>query len=39
VATAQFFPTFAGAAAIYLCMTLPTGWAIGALERRVAVKR
>lgn len=34
-----FFPAFVGAAFIYLCMTLPTGWAIGAIERRVAVKR
>lgn len=34
-----FFPAFLGAAAIYLAMTLPTGWAIGAIERRVAVKR
>lgn len=39
IETAQFFPAFLGAAAVYLAMTLPTGWAIGFVERRVAVKR
>jgi glutamate transport system permease protein len=36
---AQPIPIFLGAAAGYLVLTLPSGWAIGWIERRVAIKR
>ena len=39
VETAEFFPVFLGAAIGYLLLTIPSGWAIGAIERRVAVRR
>lgn len=38
-ATARPIPVFLGAAAAYLVLTLPSGWAVGAIERRVAIKR
>ena len=37
--TARPFPVFAGAALAYLVLTLPSGFLVGALERRVAIKR
>jgi glutamate transport system permease protein len=37
--TAEFFPVFLGAAIGYLLLTIPSGWAIGGIERRVAVRR
>ena len=37
--TAQFIPAFLGAAAAYLVLTIPSGFATGWLERRVAIKR
>jgi glutamate transport system permease protein len=37
--TAQPIPVFLGAAAAYLLLTLPSGFLVGAIERRVAVKR
>jgi glutamate transport system permease protein len=39
IASAEFFPTFIAAAVGYLLLTLPSGWAIGWIERRVAVRR
>lgn len=39
IANADFFPAFLAAATIYLAMTLPSGWAIGRIERRVAIHR
>ena len=39
VATAEFFPVFIGAAIAYLLLTIPSGWAVGAIERRVGVRR
>ena len=39
VESAEFFPAFLGAAVGYLLLTLPSGWAVGAIERRVAVRR
>jgi len=39
IANADFFPAFLAAATIYLAMTLPAGWAIGRIERRVAIRR
>jgi glutamate transport system permease protein len=39
ISTAEFFPAFLAAATIYLVMTLPSGWLLGVIERRVAVKR
>lgn len=38
-ATARPIPVFAGAAVAYMFLTLPTGWAVGWVERRVAIKR
>ena len=38
-ATAQVIPVFLGAAVAYLLLTIPSGLAIGALERRVAIRR
>jgi glutamate transport system permease protein len=38
-ATARPIPVFLGAAAAYVVLTLPSGWAVGAIERRVAIKR
>lgn len=38
-ATAQVIPVFLAAALSYLVMTLPSGVLVGALERRVAIKR
>jgi len=32
-------PIFAGAAVAYLILSLPAGWVLGLLERRVAIKR
>lgn len=32
-------PIFLGAVVIYLVLTIPCGWAVGAIERRVAFKR
>jgi glutamate transport system permease protein len=37
--TARPVAVFAGAAVAYLILALPAGWAVGALERRVAIKR
>lgn len=37
--TARAIPVFLGAAAGYLLLTLPSGWGLGWLERRVAIKR
>lgn len=37
--TAQFVPAYLGAAAAYLMLTIPSGFATGWLERRVAIKR
>jgi glutamate transport system permease protein len=37
--TAQFIPAFLGAAACYLILTIPSGFATGWLERKVAIKR
>ncbi|HEX2042957.1 MAG TPA: amino acid ABC transporter permease [Acidimicrobiales bacterium] len=37
--TARPLAIFAGAAVAYLILALPAGWAVGALERRVAIKR
>lgn len=37
--TARAIPVFAGAAAAYLLMTIPSGLAWAALERRAAIKR
>ena len=38
-ATARPIPVFLGAAIAYLLLTIPSGFAFGALERRVAIKR
>lgn len=38
-ATAQPVAAFIGAAVGYLILALPAGWGVGALERRVAIKR
>ena len=38
-ATARPIPVFLGAAVAYVILTLPSGWAVGAIERRVAIKR
>lgn len=37
--TARAIPVFLGAAAAYLLLTLPSGFAVGALERRLAIRR
>ena len=37
--TAQFIPAYLGAAAAYLMLTVPSGFATTWLERRVAIKR
>ena len=37
--TAQPIPVFLGAAVAYVLLAVPTGWASGLLERRVAIKR
>ncbi len=37
--TAQPIPAFLGAAVAYVILAVPTGWAAGLLERRVAIKR
>jgi len=37
--TAQFIPAFLGAATAYLVVTIPSGYATGWLERKVAIKR
>ena len=37
--TAQPIAAYTGAGAAYLLLTLPTGWLLGAIERRVAFKR
>lgn len=39
VETAQAVAVFAGAALAYLALTLPTGLAVGIIERRVAIRR
>jgi glutamate transport system permease protein len=39
IATAEFFPAAIAVATIYLAITLPSGWVLGAIERRVAVRR
>ena len=39
IQSAEFFPAFLGAAVGYLVLTLPSGWALGWIERRVAVRR
>jgi len=38
-ATARFIPAYLGAAAAYLILTIPSGYATSRLERRVAIKR
>ena len=37
--TVRFVPIYLGAAVAYLLLTLPSGWAVGWLEDRVAIKR
>ena len=37
--TAQFVPSFVGAALAYLALTLPSGQVVGWLERKLAIKR
>jgi glutamate transport system permease protein len=37
--TAQFIPAYLGAAAAYLMLTVPSGFATNWLERKVAIKR
>lgn len=37
--TARPVPAFLGAAVGYLLLALPAGWAVGAIERRTAIKR
>ena len=37
--TAQFIPAFLGAAAAYLLLTIPSGFATNWIERQVAIKR
>lgn len=37
--TARFIPAFLGAASAYLVLTIPSGFATGWLERKVAIKR
>lgn len=37
--TAQALPVFFGAACAYLIMTVPSGFAISAIEKKVAIKR
>jgi glutamate transport system permease protein len=37
--TAQFIPAYLGAAAAYLMLTVPSGFATGWLEKKVAIKR
>jgi glutamate transport system permease protein len=37
--TARPIPVFLGAAVAYLVLTLPSGFVVGAIERRVAIKR
>lgn len=39
IRSANPLPVFAAAAVAYLILTLPSGFALGALERRLAVKR
>lgn len=39
VRTAQIIPVFAAAAIAYLILTLPSGFAVGWIERRLAIKR
>jgi len=39
VASAQFIPVYVGAALAYLALTLPTGFVVGVLERRLAIRR
>lgn len=36
---ARPIPIFLGAFVMYLVLTIPSGWAVGAIERRVAFKR
>jgi glutamate transport system permease protein len=38
-ATARPIAVFLGAAAAYIVLTLPSGWLVGIIERRVAIKR
>jgi glutamate transport system permease protein len=38
-ASARFIPAYLGAAAAYLMLTIPSGVAVGWLERKVAIKR
>ncbi|MGH9225909.1 MAG: amino acid ABC transporter permease [Acidimicrobiales bacterium] len=37
--TARFIPAFLGAAVAYLALTVPSGFAVGWIERKVAIKR
>lgn len=37
--TARAIPVFLGAAFFYLVLTIPSGWAVGWIERRVAIRR
>ena len=39
IRTTEVLPVFGAAAVGYLLLTLPTGWAVGWLERKVAIKR
>lgn len=39
VANASYVPVYLGAAIAYLLLTIPTGQAVGWIERRVAIKR
>ncbi len=38
-ATASFIPAYLGAAVAYLMLTVPSGFAVGWIERKVAIKR
>lgn len=38
-ATSRPVPAFAGAAVGYLLLALPSGWVVGVIERRAAIKR
>jgi glutamate transport system permease protein len=38
-ATAQAIPVYLGAGVVYLVMSLPSGWLVSVIERKVALKR
>ena len=39
IATASPLPAYLAAATVYLALTLPSGWAISRIERRMAIRR